>query len=282
MTIYRPPQVTEREPDGEWEDCTWCSGVMFANAANERERYPSTQREYETLRAASGDSMEGGSNLFDLERGMARRYGWSVDPQTGFDAWWADMTPGTGSVLQGLMGALSDHLRRWDDFTGAHAVYCQREDTRDRVWWMNPLAPKAYAGEWVSKTACRAYYNAQPGAHWVTIPIGVFALPDSSTEDELPVAVNEPLDATIGLKVGIGLYESPDGTLLRKVNATDPATVAGLFRAESSWIAIAIPSTTTPPARLVYVKRAEVTVTRADCSAAIAADRAKAYVAWKP
>jgi len=191
---YRPPQCTEREPGG-YEDCTWASGVMLQNAAHGDAVVPSTRKEYEALRVAGGDGPAenpgDGSNLLQLQVGFVSRYKWAPDRVgvpglwTTFDKVWSLLAPGVGGVIQGKMGALSTHYRRWDPrFVGGHASYVQRESSANRVWWMNPLAPNSYAGEWMSKADLRAFFVALNGG-LLYARIGKFAVPDTGTEGPL-------------------------------------------------------------------------------------------------
>lgn len=192
---YRPPDCTEREPDGSWEDCTWCSGICLGNAAHEAKVYPPTQAEYEALRKASGDTMVGGSSLRDLQAGMLARWGWTghllVRPT--WSLVWSALKPNVGAVVQGSMGSIPVHYRRWDPDFGAsgrlapHAFYVQREANEDRVWLINPQAPRGYAGEWLAKRDLERYFKGLPGAEAMWVQIGARAglLPDTDEEADL-------------------------------------------------------------------------------------------------
>lgn len=181
MSLYRPPLCSEREPGG-YEDCTWASAVMLNNAHHGWADVPSTRAEYEALRVAGGDGPRekpgDGSNQAQAELGIQRRYGW--DPvrfgvpgiQRDFDYLWARLGPGVGASVQGFMGAFpaGHNLRRHDPgFRGAHCVYVQREDLQERVWWMDPLAPSTYGGEWVSKLTLRRYVAQLAGGYLIAL-----------------------------------------------------------------------------------------------------------------
>jgi hypothetical protein len=211
---YRPPQCTEREPDGSWEDCTWASGIDLGNAAYGSTKYPPTQAEYEALRKASGDSMTGGSNLRDLMNGMMNRWGWTggllIRPT--FSQVWSSLKPGTGMALQGSMGpAALLHYRRWDtNFRGGHCVYVQRESNDDRVFWMNPQAPTTYAGEWMDKATLATYFNGLSGAEAMHVAIGSRKpLPDTDTETNM-AQINDtdtsPAPKLVDLGIGVQIY----------------------------------------------------------------------------
>jgi hypothetical protein len=198
---YRPPQCTEREPGG-YEDCAWCSGVMLNNAAHGYPHAPSTRSEYEALRVAGGDGPAenpgDGSNPQQVRNGIIRRYGWA--PRIFAPTWasnfdddvWPLMAPGQAFVFTGRMGALSTYWRRWDpEFTGPHSMFGQREDSRDRIWCMNPLAPRSYPGEWMTRSQVRTFWNSF--RNWTLFgTIGSLAkptLPDTSTEDDVTLIV---------------------------------------------------------------------------------------------
>lgn len=151
-------EVAHRWPDGRWddarwEDCLWVAAVEYAVACG----HPvvATHAEAEALRAASGDSVTGGSNLGDLTKGMQARYGWSGPKEWGFQAAWQALIPGTAAVATGSMGNFpaGHRLRRWDpDFASGHAVMVMRLDGSDQAWWCDGLAPAGtYQGEWVTR-----------------------------------------------------------------------------------------------------------------------------------
>lgn len=168
MSVYIPVLVSEREPRPPWTDCTWCSGVMLANGAAGTTWYPPTRAEYEALRAASGDLI-GGSTITDLTRGMLTRYGWAGRV---VDTWTQICTVPIGTVLaiQGSMGAIGAHYRRWDSsFTGAHCAAVVRTG-QDSWWWLDPLAPAGYPGEPIPLLTLRAYFTGLAGAEAMTAP----------------------------------------------------------------------------------------------------------------
>src|SRR5262245_37471112 len=173
MQPFKPRQCTEREPGG-YEDCTWCSGVMLANAGFGANIAPSTRTEYESLRVAGGDGPAenpgDGSNLGQLLVGMQRQYSWAPSGSSAHSDW-IDVRErledvGDCAVLQGSMGvfAKDSHWRRWDaQFDGAHAVFVERIDGDDHLWWMNPQAPNKYQGEFISLADARRYYEGLDG-----------------------------------------------------------------------------------------------------------------------
>ncbi len=175
--MYRPVLVSEREPGG-YEDCTWASAVMLNNAHHGWTDRPPTRAEYEALRVAGGDGPPenpgDGSNQQQAETGILRRYQWDAvrlgvpGTQRSFDYLWDRLGKGVGASVQGYMGAFpaGSHWRRHDPgFRGPHCTYVQREDSQDRVWWMDPLAPGTYPGEWMSKNDLRRYVSQMAGGY---------------------------------------------------------------------------------------------------------------------
>ena len=164
--------VSEREPDGTWEDCTFDSGTEFARLCRDK-KIPATHAESQATRAASGKGPTGGANIGDLLKGFKARYGWTVGMRrlSGFNTLWSDLTPGRAAVCQGSMSAFgpTHRLSRWDkNFDGGHAVLIARLDSTSRVWWCDPEAPKgSYTGEWVGKAELQRYVVAFAGEHLV-------------------------------------------------------------------------------------------------------------------
>lgn len=181
MTYPTPPpmlkghnHISEREPDGSWEDCTWDSGLEWYRLCYDASK-PATHAEAQELRKASGEPSTGGSNVGDLRRGIKARYGRDVAPAiSGFTALWAALDPGFAAMSQGGMSAFgpTHRLSRWQPgFDGSHAVFIARVDNTDRVWWCDPLATDpagpSYNGEFVSKAELKAFVDAFGGQHLV-------------------------------------------------------------------------------------------------------------------
>lgn len=176
MPYYRPRPVSEREAastwvdgrtpdDGHWEDCAPCSIVMLVAATSGGKQPPTANlEEAERLRLAAGYGPLGGTDIARLGPVAAKRYG-IVAPHlvTGAAAIWTALSAGKGAAIAGMMSAFpaGHRLRRWDPgFAGGHAVYVQREDASDRVWWIDPLAPiGTYKGEWVTKAELLAFFS---------------------------------------------------------------------------------------------------------------------------
>ncbi len=169
---YSPPFTTETDEPPPWTDCTWASGLMFANKGD-RGGHPNTRAEREALRKASRDNFAG-STLQDLSHGLLARYGWGLGGIRVSEAsLLARLKRGDGAVVQGNYHLLTRHFQRWDVRFAArsralHAAYVQGHDRggnwhvgpngvlRD-VFWCDPLgrsprgtpADEAYRGEWM-------------------------------------------------------------------------------------------------------------------------------------
>ncbi len=224
--MYRPPLCTEREAGG-YEDCTWASAVMLNNAHHGWATVPSTRHEYEALRVAGGDGPAekpgDGSTQQQAETGILNRYRWDVvrfgvpGTQRSFEYLWDRLGVGIGASVQGYMGAFpsGSHWRRWDPgFHGAHCTYVQRESTADRVWWMDPLAPGTYPGEWMTKNDLRRYVSQFAGGYLVAR----IAKPDH---------VHLAPSATRAVPFPDRARALADGTRVHSVPKTSDATVVG-------------------------------------------------------
>jgi len=108
--------VTEREPDGTWEDCVAAAGLELVRAGSNDRTIPATRAEKEALRAAMGLPEEHhGATLEQLARGIDARYGSPLGYRITRD--WLELRdhlrwPGTIAVVLGSMGALGAHWRR--------------------------------------------------------------------------------------------------------------------------------------------------------------------------
>lgn len=246
MSVYHPNQCTEREPDGSYEDCTWCTGVMIWNAMNGRTVVPPIRAEYEALRVAGGDGpaehTHDGSNFTQLTNGMMRRYGHApLEVRgSGFARLWSDLAPGVIAGIAGDMGSTSVHLRRWDPGFGAngtraaHAAVAIRDDATDYVWWMNPLAPASYPGERISKVMLRAYYEGLGDIGYVYATVGLVP-PDTATAPEEPIVdidVTSTSAQIVDLPAGTKIL-NPDGSL-RLTSAAGRKNVLSPFGSTST------------------------------------------------
>lgn len=256
---------------------------MLQNAAHGSPVAPSTRAEYEALRVAGGDGPtekpHDGSNLEQLQTGFERRYGWSPVrigppgfPTPPFANFWGLLKPGTGAVVQGSMGSLEPHYRRWDPAFGSggklapHAAYVQRETDGNRVWWMNPLAPKSYDGEWMSKPDLADFMGGFSGAAMFA---GIGSRPIPPSTDTEPDDVIVPVNASdlgtyeVDVPKGTGLYEEPDNDHWL-TNSEAPASVPGLFRTRADafgYIAVSWGTGGTDTGkRLLYVKVPQVAI----------------------
>jgi hypothetical protein len=202
-----------------------------------------TSTAYSRLTGRDKRGLTNGASAIDLGR-----LGGSYAGLRDFSIWLVDAcrvnAKGTADMREVIYSPDGKVVLRWD---------------RERGYTSAPRGGEADTSH-LTHTHVSWYRDAEKRDH-TTAFRPYFAPPPE--DDEMPVAVSEHLDATIGLTNGVGLYDYPAGNLLRVVTVTDPKAVPGLFRS-GTWVAIGIPSTTTKPARLVYVKRADVTVTRDD------------------
>lgn len=215
MTVWLTTVCTEREPDGVYEDCTWASGVMLANEAHGRRRYPQTQAEYEALRADGNDPVtpgNPGSNVDDLLLGLRVRYQLIPSRLTT----WAQVAAvpiGTALVPSGLYASLPARLRRWSNFTGGHAVCVVRIEAG--WWWLDPLAPKDYAGESISATELRAFFTGVAGPWALAVTVG------QEAEDMVPLPITDVARALVDVGAGAYFYD------LDRVTQLVPLTSGG-------------------------------------------------------
>lgn len=190
MALYSPVFVTETD-EPNWTDCTWSSGLMFANkakadAGHPNGPYPATRMEREALRVASGDRT-GGSSLYDLRLGISNRYHWTFAlTAISWASFMARMKRGDGAVGQGLYSTLPAHWQRWDTHfasTGSrsyHAMYFQGHDRAGNqhigpdgvltdLFVMDPLGRGTYRGEWIPVSAAKKFLNSL--GYWGTCTV---------------------------------------------------------------------------------------------------------------
>lgn len=174
--------VSEREPDGTFEDCLWASAVEVLRWGGLA--IPATLQEAEELRAASGEPTTGPSNVGNLRVGAQKKYGIDLKAETT----WRTYTKGVGVIALGRLSHFppGHTLRKWSpNYDGGHAVAVFRLDDQPRWWWCDPLAPavwegKAWTGQWVSEEQLSTF---RKGFEYVPVRRGVFSLPDTSTEE---------------------------------------------------------------------------------------------------
>lgn len=218
---FTPPDhihISEREPDGSWEDCTWDSGLEWYRLTYDASK-PATHTEAQLLRKASGEPATGGSNLGDLAKGIKVRYGTTIPARiSGIGALKTALTPGKAAVIQGSMKAFGpDHrLSKWDrNFDSSHAVCLI--NWYGTLLWCDPEAPKDAAVPVVVTWAeVTAFVNAFGGQHVVArIKNLGDAMPDLITY--LPGYTANVSDPDTGANV----RSAPSGTatLLRTVPA---------------------------------------------------------------
>jgi len=175
---YRAPFVTETDEPA-LTDCQFASGLMLIAEWTDGEaicdRHGNTldavglKRLRERIRFLSGD-IEGGANLEDLARGIARRFpGLPALPRTtapvdplglSFDELWARLQAGHCAVLDGNPIRVADprsplrSLQAKDDYDHAVFMHAARGE---RAFVMDPLGCGSYQGQWVPKTDLRQF-----------------------------------------------------------------------------------------------------------------------------
>jgi len=164
--------ISEREPDGSWEDCTWDSGLEFYRDAYDPSK-PATHAEAQKLRAASGEPPTGGSNLTNFRHGVHVRYQKTLPLPTPAKRILTDLKPGYCSTVQGSMSAFGPlhRLSKYDrNFNGAHAIYLARTPG-GVLLWCDPEAPTAAAVPVVvSEAEVTQFVNALSGGVALVAP----------------------------------------------------------------------------------------------------------------
>lgn len=141
MSIPGHIHVSEREPDGSWENCTESSGLEFYRDAIDSSK-PATHAEAEALRAVSGRAATGGSNFSDFRTAVKARYGHDLPPAISNRDVLARLREGYCAMVQGSMAAFgtTHRLSVWDThFDGGHAVYIAM--VGGFLLWCDPEAP---------------------------------------------------------------------------------------------------------------------------------------------
>jgi hypothetical protein len=221
--IAKHRHITEREA-GSWDDCAWCSAVMFARLVHDPS-IPATHAEAKLLRAASGEPTTGGSNTDNLLVGFRRRYGFVPATVVGYSNLWAYLSkPGRVAVAMGKMGAFPAGytLRRFDPgFTGGHSVFVARCDSLLRVWWDDPLAPQGgtlnYQGQYVSQRDLARFVKAFGNIKLVVGTVKVVTPPPAPAEGDTNVAqkaITSDVPAAVDVNAGTPLFDL-DGTTKR-------------------------------------------------------------------
>lgn len=186
-------EVSHRWPDGQWdnsawEDCTFDSALMWYRMSYDATR-PSTHYEAERLRQASGEDPIGGTNPFDVRRGIQARYGRTVAQAiNGWPTLKLAMGVGYNGLVSGSMAAFpfGHRLRRpQPGFAAPHAVHAAKVDSNPRYWVTNPLFAEDHDGEWWSEDELRRFVQALPGGYHLvakTLPRPVVVPPPPALE----------------------------------------------------------------------------------------------------
>lgn len=217
---FVPFLISQRE-SGQWEDCTWTSGVMLGNFMCGRNRYPPTRAEYESLRAASGEPRElegdGSSIMPNLYDGMTARYGMVgivLDSWTEVEREFVRV-PGTAVAIQGMNAKLG--AARITSFAGAHCILVVNDDGVLRA--LNPLAIEGSAPITISAATLRAYFTALPGAR---------AMLGYEREQERRNPMLRFSLERWSIAAGTNVYEFPDGPRISTYSVPKQITTIGL------------------------------------------------------
>lgn len=165
VVSHHPAFVTETG-DRKWDDCIWASGAMLIEA------WTGHPVDRVALRAASGASPKGASDLRDLRSGVADLLGLDLpaSPRLGDRMTWRDLLHrlehGGSAVVVGWYSSLPARLTRWDRKLAAmdptpddgHAMFVtDYRPSTGKLWLMDPLGRGDYAGEWVDARVIRDF-----------------------------------------------------------------------------------------------------------------------------
>lgn len=301
MTLVPPDHIhiTEREPDGTWEDCTWCAGLMWYRLVYDASK-PATRIEAEAIRAASGEPPTGGSNIGNLRDGFRRHYAKTVAlPKRSFSELQAALTNNRVAAAQGSMKAFgpSHRLSKWDRyFDQPHCVTIM--NFNGKLLWADPEAPAGTAPVEVTWAEVKAYVTALPGAQHLVGPIkNIVGVPDTSTEEPvgtsftpgkaergtatttraislIDVATSDHTPVPVGyVRTTSGLCVIKDGPYAQKTAYL--CSMGGRAQLLLTSAATYVPD---PPP----IVKPDPAVIKAAVDAAVKVDRTKAYVAYKP
>ena len=225
--------VTEREPDGSWEDCLPASAVMHARAAHDR-TIPATHAEAEALRVDAGLPPTGGVTIEQIIPGLQRRYGWAGGRLVGSADLLDALRPGTSAIVSGRLAHFEGghRLRRWQPtFSGGHSVWIAR--LRDgTLWWDDPLGPAtSYSGEAVTEAELRTFTRDWPGRHLVApiLEADMFAIV-TRTPFPAPVAWRVAAGATVS-----GYDPGRPGSPVKSVRFDRPSMAHAIARVGVEW-----------------------------------------------
>ena len=296
---YLPTLVSERQPTGHWDRCLESSFSMLSDKMS-RGSAIFDPRKLE----AHIPNPENGSNVSENLTAVSIAYpAWPVNEIHAFrgsDVVESLLVAGRGFALTGNLHVVPTHLKRWDPAFAAtnpasHAVYIQRDGPNGAirwdshlgkfVWWMDPLATPGYPGEWVELGTALGFIGVDQSA---------YGQEGSAVDTGGGPAQGEDVIYSRGglktalVKAGTPYASEPAGATVGKIGA-DTRFLIAAFDVTGKWCAIdgnylAPQGTTTTP--MGWITTAEVSMVEdaigsVDCTAAIAADRAKAHIVWE-
>lgn len=239
MPRRHPDMVTERKRPSPWDDCTLCSGAMATDAATGGRITP-TRKE---VRDASGVTdhvgLSDGTNLSDLARALDKLAPALIvkRPQSGdfltTPQFFVAIKGNVVAVTCGNYSELPEHFTRWDPPFGRnpkawHATFTMWDG--DGYWWMDPLAPDAYQGEYIPEQALAKYINGMrynaAGARYIGIIPAIVEL----DPPVVPAPPPEDHEVKFILAEGYGVDQlplrivAPKGTEIRELDSDVPWT----------------------------------------------------------
>jgi len=225
--------ISEREPDGTFEDCTWDAGLEFYRDAFDP-RKPATHAEAQLLRRASGEPATGGSNLTDLRRGIKARYGATIPAAINARNILIALHPGDCAIVQGSMSAFGPlhPLSKWDrSFDGGHTVYLARTPDGKLLWCDPEALTTADVPVLVSSADVQKYVSAFAGEAIVAPALQWPATPKEEAVE--PITQYLP-GYTANIKPSSNVRTAPHiaATKLRTTTVKEPVLLIGTVKGD--------------------------------------------------
>ena len=297
---YLPTLVSERQPTGHWARCLESSFEMLTDKMSLGTQICDARK----LEAAIPDAANGTSvvaNIAAITEVYPQFPVSAITATRSTDTMELLLQGGKGFAIVGNYHDLPSHFQRWDPAFAAtnpagHATYIQIDgpsgvrkwSLRDGkfVWWMDPLATTGYAGEWMELATMFGFLNGSTNAYGGEgSAVASGAGPSQPVVD---VIYSRGGLKTALVKAGTPYAHEPAGPTVGTIGA-DTRYLIAAFDVTGKWCAIdgnylAPQAVTTTP--MGWITTAEVSMVEdaigsVDCTAAIAADRAKAHIVWE-
>lgn len=304
MSGYVPKLISERQPVGPWTRCLESSVCMLTDKLSLGSRILNPRK----LAAAIPGSANG-TNVAENIAAIADVYPdyptEQIRASRNTDTIESLLIAGYGFAIVGNYHAIPAHFQRWDPAfathnPAGHATYIQIDGPKGRkwdshtgkyVWWMDPLATLGYPGEWMELAVMFGFLNGSTNAYGLE-----GSVPGSGGGLPIPVPVPETMKYNFSPLPGpSGTFVTGADPLISYINLETGATT----RAPNVTYSIAHPIKLDTPipgtgdrqtAYLVGPASVAVAVLATDgkftpnqgvdCTAAIAADRAKARIVY--